>query len=222
MKKLVILLLVIGLLSLTGCDLLQNLGIGTPDVASTICEIANKSKPTKITTDVSYVTNKGDTLSGHYVTTTDGEDVIFDYYYEKLATPEESLASGSTDRIIVAEGVITYKNGSYYSGDEDLWKPGTGTAFDLKFKIDAALIKDATVDAEITTLTGKVSAEDLKSFIGTDLGAVGDAEVSIVTNRVNLTMVTVTCTTESGTVTIRTSYTYNPQNLFPELDAPAE
>ena len=218
MKKFVILLLVIGLLSLTGCDMLGNLSNSSPDGTEVICEIANKSKPTKITTEVNYVTNKGDALTGYYVTTTDGTNTIFEYYYEKLATPAESIASGSNERIIVAEGVIYYKDGAYYSGDEESWRPGTGTAFELKFNVDAKLIKDAVLNEDATTIEGKVTAENLKSFIGTDLGAVGDASVSLVTNGVNLTMVTVKCTTESGTITLRTSYTYNPQDLFPELD----
>lgn len=212
MKKFVILLLVIGLLSLTGCDLLQS----SPDGAEVICEIANKSKPTKITTDVNYVTNKGDTLTGYYVTTTDGTDTIFEYYYEKLATPEESIAGGSSDRIIVSEGVIYYKDGAYYYGDEQSWKPGTGTAFEIKLNVDSELIKDAVINEDATVLEGKVGKEDLKSLIGTDLGAVGDSTVAIETNGVNMTMLTVSCTTANGTITVRTSYTYNPQDLFPE------
>jgi hypothetical protein len=212
MKKFVILLLVIALLSITGCDKLQR----SPDGAEVICEIANKSKPTKITTDVNYATNKGDVLTGYYVTTTDGVDTIFEYYYEKLATPEESLASGSSERIIASEGVIYYKDGAYYYGDEQAWKPGTGTAFELKFNVDSELIKDAALSEDLTSLSGKVSKENLKSLIGTDLGASGDADVIIETNGVNLTMLTVSCTTANGTITVRTSYTYNPQNLFPE------
>jgi hypothetical protein len=212
MKKFVILLLVIALISITGCDKLQR----SPEGAEVICEIANKSKPTKITTDVNYATNKGDVLTGYYVTTTDGVDTIFEYYYEKLATPEESLASGSSERIIASEGVIYYKDGAYYYGDEQAWKPGTGTAFELKFNVDSELIKDATLSEDLTSLSGKVSKENLKSLIGTDLGASGDADVIIETNGVNLTMLTVSCTTANGTITVRTSYTYNPQNLFPE------
>ena len=213
MKKFVILLLVIALLSITGCDMLLQ---RSPDGAEVICEIANKSKPTKITTDVNYATSKGDILTGYYVTTTDGVDTIFEYYYEKLATPEESIASGSSDRIVASEGVIYYKDGAYYYGDEQAWKPGTGTAFELKFNVNSDLIKDAVINGDFTTLEGKVSKENLKSLIGTDLGAVGDATVIIETNGVNLTMLTVSCTTANGTITVRTSYTYNPQNLFPE------
>lgn len=222
MKKLAILLLVISMLSLTGCGVLEFFGFGSDDSEATeICEIANESVPTKITTEVSFVTNQGDSLSGYYVTTTDGKNTIFEYYYEKLATPTESIALGTTDRIIVNEGVIYYKDGVYYEGDQT-WKPGSGTAFDLKFYVDADVLSDVTLDEAGTSLEAKVSAEDLPSLIGTDLGAIGDASVSISTNGVNLTMISVTCTTANGTMNIRTSYTYNPQDLFPDTEAEAD
>ena len=217
MKKFVILLLVFALLSLTGCGLFKKIGGSSTD-ASSICEIANKSKPTKITTDVNYVTKAGDTLSGHYVTTTDGTDAIFEYYYEKLATPEESLANGTSDRIIVSEGVINYKDGSYYYGDQESWKPGTGTAFDLKFSVDEKKLKDVKLSEDGYSLDAKVGAADLKELIGTDLNAVGDSAVTISTNGVNLTGITVSCSTANGDIVIRTSYTYNPQDLFPEAE----
>ncbi len=216
MKKFIILLLVTALLaSLCGCKLLKKIGIGGPD-ASDICEIANNSNPTKITTEVSYVTKSGDKLTGYYVTTTDGTDTIFDYYYERFATPQESVANGNTDRIMKVEGVIYYKDGVYYDGNDEAWQPGSGTAFDLKLQIDEDVFKDATVSEDGTSFEGKVSAEDLVSVIGTSLNAVGDATVSVYTNGANLTSVVVTCATANGTMTVRTSYTYNTQNLFPE------
>ena len=220
MKKFVILLLVFSILGLTGCRLIKGTE-ATDDGTSFICEIANESKPTKITTEVNYVTNTGDTLKGHYVTTTDGVDAIFEYYYEKLATPAESLESGNYDRIIASEGVINYKDGSYYSGDEELWKPGTGTAFDLKFDLDADLFKDVVVSEDGSSLEAKVSAENLKEMIGTDLNASGDASVSVTTNGVNLTGITVSCSTVNGSIVIRTSFTYNPQDLFPATEEEA-
>lgn len=217
MKKFVILLLVFSLLSLTSCGLLQKVGIGQPDAVTLICEIANNSKSTKITSDVVYVTNAGDSLKGYYVTTTDGSNAIFEYYYEKLATPAESIASGNSDRIISFEGVINYKDGTYF-GDEEDWRPGTGTAMTLKFDIDPSLLKDAIVNEDGNILDAKVSAEDLSKFIGTDLGATGDATVSLTTNGVNLTALVVSCTTVNGTVTIRNSFTYNQQDLFPDVE----
>ena len=218
MKKFVILLLVFAILSLTGCGLFGQKDGATDVGASLICEIANNSKPTKITTEVNYVTNTGDTLLGHYVTTTDGVDAIFEYDYQRFATPAESLESGNYDRIISSKGVINYKDGSYYSGDEELWKPGTGTAYDLKFNMDASLLKDVVLNEDASSLDAKVSAENLKALIGTDLNASGDATVSITTNGINLTGITVSCSTANGNIVIRSSFTYNPQDLFPETE----
>jgi hypothetical protein len=181
-----------------------------------VCEIANKSKPTKITTEVNYVTNSGDTLQGYYVTTTDGVDAIFEYYYERLATPAESVESGNSDRIVSFEGIINFNDG-VYSGNEEEWRPGTGTAYELKFDIQPAYLQDATVNEDGNVLEAKASAENLRSLIGTDLNCVGDATVTLTTNGVNLTALTVSCATASGTVTVRTSFTYNVQDLFPEL-----
>ena len=217
MKKLVILLLVFSLLTLTSCGLFQK----APEDVTLIWETANKSKPTKVTTEVNYVTNEGDSLKGYYVTTTDGTDAIFEYYYEKLATPADSVATGNSDRIVSYEGTINYNNG-VYSGNETEWRPGTGTAFDLKFDIQPAYLQDAVVNEDGNILEAKASAENLKSLIGTDLNCVGDATVTLSTNGVNLTALTVSCATENGTVTVRTSFTYNSQDLFPVLPEDVE
>lgn len=217
MKKFVIVLLVLSLLCLNSCGLLQKLGIGGPDGVSEICEIANNSKPTKVTTEVNYLTNRGETLNGYYVTTTDGSNMIFEYSYQRFATPAESVESGNSDRIISFEGVINFKDGVYF-GDEEQWKPGSGTAFDLKLKFDSAFFKDAVVSEDMCTLEAKISPEKLVAFIGTDLNATGDATVTVTVNGVNLTGVTISCTTANGSITIRNSYTYNPQVLFPEVE----
>ena len=216
MKKLVILLLVFSLLGLTSCGLLEKVGMGKqPTAEELICDIASKSNPTKVATEVTYLTNAGDKLDGYYETVTDGTNAIFSYYYERLATPAESVESGNSDRILSFEGVINFKDGSYF-GDEEEWKPGVGTAFDLKFNFDLDLMKDVVVNEDGNALEAKISAEDLPAVLGTDLHAAGDAVITITTNGVNLTAITVTCNTASGTLTIRTSYTYNQQQLFPE------
>ena len=217
MKKFVILLLVFSLLGLTSCGLLQKVGIGEPSEADVIAEIANKSNPTKVTTKVDYLTNAGDKLEGWYETTTDGTNAIFVYEYDRLATPAESIESGNSDRIITSKGVINFNNGVYF-GDEEEWKPGSGTAFDLKFNIDLDLLKDVVVNEDGNVLEAKVSAENLTAVIGTNLNALGDASITVSTNGANLTDITVTCTTANGNITIRTSYTYNQQVLFPEVE----
>ena len=217
MKKFVILLLVFSLLGLTSCGLLQRVGIGDPSGTEAICEIARQSKPTKVTTEVHYVTNTGDELEGYYVTQPDGTNAIFTYYYERLATPAESVESGNSDRILAFEGVINFKDGVYF-GDEEEWKPGSGTAFDIAFNIDSSLLKEDVVNEDGNILDAKIAQENIAEFIGTNLNAVGDATVSITTNGVNLTAISISCATANGTVTIRTSYTYNNQELFPEVE----
>ena len=147
MKKFVILLLVFSLLGLTSCGLLQKVGIGAPSAADLICEIANQSNPTKVATEVNYLTSANDKLIGYYETTTDGTNAIFHYYYERLATPAESIESGNSDRILSFEGTINYKDGAYF-GDEEAWKPGAGTAFDLKFNVDVDLLQDVVVNED--------------------------------------------------------------------------
>ena len=215
MKKLIILLLVFAmLLCLPGCS-------GKKGRVKELCEIAQNAAPTKIITEVSLVTTAGDSLKGYYVTVTDGTNAIFEYNFDRFATPAESVESGDYSRIIHEEGVINYKDGTYFSGDAETWRPGTGTAFDLKLNFDSDLFKGATVSEDKNQFEITMNAEDLKAFIGTDLNTVGDATVAVETNGRNLTLVTVSCTTANGTLIVRTSYTYNRQNLFPEEEGEA-
>ena len=64
----------------------------------------------------------------------------------------------------------------------------------------------------------QMSAEELTEFVGTDLNTTGAATVTVVTSGTNLYSVTIVCTTATGTLTVTTSYTQNPQNLFPEAE----
>ena len=215
MKKLVLLLLVLSLLALPGCKLVKKIGIGKTD-ASDIIEIANKSTPTKVVTVVNYTTTRNDKLTGHYSTSTDGTNVIFEYYYEKLATPEESIKLGTTDREIHYEGTIYYKDGVYY-GDQEDWRPGgVSAALDLKLNFDESLLKDVTLDEDGIVIEAKISSENLAKFIGTSLNATGDATVKISTNGSNLTGIKIECSTQNGTLTIESSYSYSKLDLFPE------
>ncbi len=213
MKKTLALLLVAVLLSavcLTGCDIIY---LFTGE--SVLYEVVNSSKPTRVTTDVAYSTNAGDKLSGFYVTSINGNDTVFTYEYQKLSTPEESLENGTDERIVTLSGTISYKDG-VYSGDTEDWKPGVGTAFDLRFNIDKDLLDNVDINGDDTVLVATVSPENAVKVIGTDLGAVGDISITVETNAVKLTMVTLSCSTVNGTMTIRTSYTYNEQDLFPD------
>lgn len=225
MKKIILMLLVLSLLCLSGCKFFKkdqeadtddtnndDVVVEESDV-SKLCEIAKNANPTRIVTDVTYLTNSGDSLSGYYKTTTDGTNVVFEYYYEKINTPAESLATGDSRRIVPVEGVIYYKDGVYSSGDGENWRPGTGTAFDIKLNFDKELFKNATLSPDGKTISVKFNAAELTAFIGTDLNANGDVTVEVTFVGQNLTGVNVSCTTNNGKLTISNSYTYSKQDL---------
>ena len=230
MKKIIVMLLVLSLLCLSGCNSKKNnedpgennnSPLPAPVVVSAVekmCTIANGSVPTKTITQVSLDTNAGDKLTGTYSTVTDGTNVIFSYKYQRFNTPAEALETGNTDRILTLEGVVNYKDGIYFSGEGDEWRPGTGTAFDLKLNFDKELFKAAVANEDETSLEVKFTADELVKFIGTSLNAVGEITVTVTHNGVNLNSVVITCSTANGTLTIRNSYTYNTQDLFPEVE----
>lgn len=223
MKKIVLLLLVASLLTvLPGCSLLEKVGIGGNKEVTKICEIANQSVPTTVITSVSFVTNKNESLAGHYTTKTDGTNMIFTFNCERFATPAESIELGDDSRKIVSVGTVNYKDGVFFSAEGDEWRPGSGTSFDLKFNVDKNLFKEASVSEDGAVLTCKVAKENLPAIIGTDLNAIGDAEITLATNGVNLTRIEIVCSTANGKFTINTSYTYNRQDLFPEIEEAPE
>ena len=212
MKILVILLLIFSILGGIGFGVYY-----TNNGPKDVYDIAESSKPTKITTEVSYVTFDGDSLTGFYVTKIHGNDTVFEYTYDRLRTPAEAVAEGTTDRIKTVSGVIYYHDGVFSSGDGGEWTPGAGAAFDLKLDLNERLLKDVEVSEDGNTVTAKLTAENAVKVIGTDLNAIDDIGIIIETNGINLTMVTITADTELGTLTIRTSYTYNDLGeLFPE------
>lgn len=212
MKALIILLLVFSILSGIGFGIYYS-----QNAPLDIYEIVEESKPTKITTEVNYSTIDGDNLTGFYVTKVNGNDTVFEYTYDRLYTPAESVAEGTTERIKTVSGVINYHDGVFTSGDNENWKPGTGTALDLKFDFNKRLLKDAEISEDGTKLTAKISPENAVKVLGTSLNAVDDIDIEVETNGVNLTMVTISANTQLGSMTIRTSYTYKAQDdLFPE------
>ena len=223
MKKIALLLLVASLVAaFSGCALLEKIGIGGNKKVAEICEIANQSAPTKVITDVSFVTNAGDSLKGTYKTTTDGTNMIFEFDTQRLATPAESLELGNSDRFISTKGIVNYKDGVFFGAEGDEWRPGSGTTFDIKYNFDEKIFADATVSEDGAELVCTVSGEELISIIGTDLNAVGDVEITLTTNGHNLNKIVIKCATANGKFTISTSYTYNRQNLFPETEETEE
>lgn len=214
MKAFIILLLVFSILGGIGFGLLYD-SYGPKSVY----EIAETSQPTKVTTEVSYSTVEGDVLTGFYVTSVNGSDTVFEYEYQRLATPADSIEDGNVDRIKTVQGVIYYHDGVYTSGDNEEWKPGVGTAVDLDFNLNKRYLSDIEFNEDETVLTAKIAPENAATVLGTDLRAIDDILITVETNGVNLTMVTISCMTQLGEMTIRTSYTYSAQQLFPESDA---
>lgn len=213
MKAFIILLLVFSILGGIGFGIYYS-----ANAPKDVYDIAAESKPTKVTTEVNYVTADGDTLNGFYVTTVDGNDTQFEYEYQRLYTPAESVAEGTNDRIKNVSGVIYYRDG-VYSGDQGEWKPGVGTALELKLNISEKLLKDIELNEDGTVLTAKLTPENAIQVIGTDIRAVEDIDLTVETNGVNLTMVTIHCYTQYGEMTVRTSFTYGEQNLFADDEA---
>lgn len=214
MKNLIALLIVVSLLCLSGCGL-----FGSTVGPSLVYDIVANSQPTKVTTEVSYATINGDTLTGFYTTTVSGSDTIFEYEYQRLATPEESIKDGNVNRIKTVSGVIYYHDGVYSYGDSTEWKPGTGSAIDIKLNVKEEYLKNVQFNDDYTVLTADITPENAVKVLGTDIGAIDDITIVVETNGVNLTLVTISCSTQIGDLAIRSSYTYNAQNLFPESDA---
>ena len=214
MKNLIALLIVVSLLCFSGCSLIESF---TGSV--TVYDIVAESQPTKVTTEVSYTTIDGDALTGFYITSVNGSDTVFEYEYQRLATPEESLKDGDLNRVKTISGVIYYHDGVYSYGDNAEWKPGTGSAIDLKFNIKEEYLKNVQFNEDGTVLTADITPENAIHVLGSDIRAVDDITIVVETNGVNLTLVTISCPTQIGDLAIRTSYTYNTQDLFPEADA---
>ena len=90
---------------------------------------------------------------------------------------------------------------------------------DIKLNIKEEYLKNIQFNEDGTVLTANVTPENAVEVLGTDIRAVDDITLVVETNGVNLTLVTISCTTSIGDLAIRTSYTYNAQDLFPESDA---
>ncbi len=218
MKKLFIVLLVVIIVAEASLAFLfmsgnANGGKNTDNKDVDIFDIAASSKPTKVITYVSYLTDSGDKLDGHYITVIDGSNTMFSYRYSRLYTPAESFEEGTDDRIKTVEGVIYFIDGVYYA-DGESWVPGSGTALDLVFDLDETKLKDIVIDG--SSLTAKISKENCSDIIGAELSAVGDITIAVSTDSTYLRGIEISCATENGTISITTSYTYENQTVSVE------
>nr|MBQ8890805.1 hypothetical protein [Clostridia bacterium] len=188
---------------------------------SAIYELAANSAPTVIVTAVDYIDADGTQLIGDYTMSIEGDNSIFEFLYQRYRLPEDGVADDTYEMIKEKKGTIYYKDGAY-STDGDEYEAEAPTAIQLRFNLDKDYLKDISISENDTVLTAKISPENAKHVLGTDLKAAGDISITVKTNGVNLTMVFVECVAVNGaTVSVRTSYSYNSVNLeFPdELEA---
>ena len=188
---------------------------------SAIYELAANSAPTVIVTAVDYIDADGTQLIGDYTMSIEGDNSIFEFLYQRYRLPEDGVADDTYEMIKEKKGTIYYKDGAY-STDGDEYEAEAPTAIQLRFNLDKDYLKDVSISEDDTVLTAKISPENAKHVLGTDLKAAGDISITVKTNGVNLTMVFVECVAVNGaTVSVRTSYSYNSVNLeFPdELEA---
>lgn len=188
---------------------------------SAIYELAANSAPTVIVTAVDYIDADGTQLIGDYTMSIEGDNSIFEFLYQRYRLPEDGVADDTYEMIKEKKGTIYYKDGAY-STDGDEYEAEAPTAIQLRFNLDKDYLKDISISENDTVLTAKISPENAKHVLGTDLKAGGDISITVKTNGVNLTMVFVECVAVNGaTVSVRTSYSYNSVNLeFPdELEA---
>ncbi len=184
--------------------------------------LAASASPTKTVTIVEYVTADGEQLAGQYTMQVEGDNSIFEFTYERFRTVQDGFVDESYDRIKTVSGTVYYKDG-LFSEDGDEWETGVPTALDLRFDLKEEYLTSVSVDETDTVLTAEIAPENVAKVLGTDLSANGNVSITVETNGVSLTKVYISCTTDTGaSLSIRTSYTYNPITLtFPSDEADA-
>ena len=186
---------------------------------SAIYELAANSAPTVTVTVVDYIDVDGTALEGDYTMSVEGDNSIFEFRYQRFRFPSEGMEDDTYDRVKEKSGTIYYKDG-VYSMDGDEYETEAPTAIQFRFNLDKDYLKDISISDDDTELKAKISPENAKHVLGTDLKAAGDISITVKTNGVNLTMVIVECVAVNGaTVSVRTSYSYNSITLeFPAAE----
>ncbi len=208
MKKIVCMILALALtlclaLTFTSC----NGGAGS------ILDAVRSSSATKVVTVVNYKDAAGVTLGGNYVLMMEGEDSIFEYTYTNYRTVEEGAEESNYERIKTVEGKV-YTVDGLSSTDGEKWEAGAPVTVVLKLNITEAILKDAVVSEDGSTLTAKIASEDAVEALGTDLNAAEDISITISTSGARLIGVVLSCkTANNADMRITTSYSYNPITL---------
>ncbi|MBQ7363024.1 MAG: hypothetical protein IJW48_01095 [Clostridia bacterium] len=212
MKKILCLILALGLVLSTGAALVSCGGEKLPAIYT----YAEELDPTRTVTSVEYTDANGIKLVGWYDLQVAGENSIFTYEYDRYRTVEEAVDEGVADRIKTVSGTVYCKDGKY-SGDGVNWG-SSPVATEIKLNLDPDLLSDAVISEDGNTLTAAITPENSEAVLGTSLSAVGNISITATANGTYLTGVVLTCTTiEGATVTVRTSYSRNVIELtFPE------
>ena len=169
--------------------------------------IVNASEPTNITTKTTHTRGDVD-YGGMYTTVLTEDGFVFTYEYEEKAPVTADSTTGS---VITKSGEIVY-NGQYYvvDGGEPTTAAPDVAYMSLTLKLTAETIGEYTISRDGSTLTAKLSAEQVKAIFGTEISGT-DATLTLKTAGGRLSRVNLAYTTTEGTaVLIETSYTYTP------------
>lgn len=175
-----------------------------------IYDIFDASTPTKATSVVSYTDADGTKFEGLYLLTASGEDFMFEYSYQRLRTFDEAIAEGNSETVKTVSGTLYSVGGTtLVVGDEfDSFVPAFDSA---KLNLNEAFLSGISYSEDGKSLTATLSGANIAKVLGIDLLAEGDVSISVVTDGTYARGFDVSYTTKSGaTVTVRTSYTYNP------------
>ena len=202
MKKIISLLLALAcVFAIVSC--------GGGEATASVEDIVNNSKPTKVTTMVSYVGAK--TLNGKFINTIDGEKSIYEYNFEKLST----VAEMNKDSVKTIAGKIYYKDGQVSMNEGDSWESSAVTeVVDFKLKLDPRNFKTYNYTADGNSVNATIAPDKVALVLGVNISTASDVSVNIVTNGKFLNRITIAYETTGGaSVVVDTSYTYSPVTL---------
>ena len=179
--------------------------------AEIIKDIVDQSSPTKIVTIVQYISD-GETLSSVYTTEIDkaNNKSVLKYDIEKFG----DIEAGDPDRIMKLAGEIRYLNGAIKDTTEDSWSTAVDLAPAFELDVSRSLFAEYTVSEDGTTITGKVSGDNVALVLGTDQFSAEEINIKVMTNGTYIYSLDISYTTATGaTVVVNTSDTHNTITL---------
>lgn len=173
--------------------------------SSNIETIVENSEPSSIKTITTLVTAE-EVFRGTYFTEKTDSGFKFDYEYECYA----DVSDASKNHIKTEKGTVYYSNGQY-SEDGKSWsavKPEVDyQSYTLNLSKDN--FKEYTLNETETSLVASFAPENSELVLGKAISATGDITITVSSNGVYLTAVSILYTSELGEVKIDTSYAYS-------------